>query len=98
LVEEVGIPLALVLSGANEHDIRNHDIAWRSIIIKKPDPAEVKQNACEDKAYDSSKKRRWLEKRGYSVHIPYRGIDTNKKSGSKRNPARRWVVERTGRW
>ncbi len=87
-----------MLSGANEHDIRSHDLSWSSIIIKRPNSKEVKQNACEDKAYDSENKRNWLKKKGYEVHIPHRGVDAKKYKGDKRNPARRWVVERTGRW
>ena len=35
-------------------------------------------------------------KKGYIVHIPYRGlgIETNR----TKYPSRRWVVEQTGRW
>jgi len=31
-------------------------------------------------------------------HIPKRGLDTKEIKGNKKYPARRWVVERTGRW
>jgi hypothetical protein len=34
---------------------------------------------------------------GYVVHIPYRGLGNGTK-GLNKHPARRWVVERTGRW
>jgi putative transposase len=98
IVDRNGIPLGTVLSGANDHDNRSHNEAWRSIIVRRPDPLKVKQHAAEDKAYDSSDLREWLCNRGYVVHIPYRGLDTDNNSRGKRYPAKRWVVERTGRW
>lgn len=66
--------------------------------MRRPKTKEVKQNACEDKAYDSQKLRAWLERRGYDVHIPHRGIDPERIKGNKLYPAKRWVSERTGRW
>jgi transposase len=36
-------------------------------------------------------------KKGYEVHIPKRGLDTEK-NYKKKYKAKRWVVERTGRW
>jgi transposase len=91
--------LGLFLSGANEHDTRSHNKVWCSLIIKRPNTAVVIQHACEDKAYDDIKIRRWLKKRGYIVHIPsreYKSRENNK--GNHKGKARRWVVERTGRW
>jgi putative transposase len=98
LFDQNGIPLAVVLTGANVHDSKAHNETWSSIILVRPDSTEVLQHACEDKAYDSEELRRWLAKRGYAVHIPHRGLDTAIKAGDKRYPARRWVSERTGRW
>jgi len=98
IVDKNGIPLAVVLSGANDHDITVHDEAWGSLIMGRPKGKELEQHACEDKAYDSDKKRLWLKRRGYVVHIPRKGLDTELRPEDKRYPARRWVVERTGSW
>jgi transposase len=97
-VDRNGIPLAAVLSGANEHDSRSHQAAWSALILRGPDPRRVVQHVVEDKAYDSEELRKWLGRRGYQVHIPYRGVDAGTAPEGKRHPAKRWVVERTGRW
>ncbi len=57
----------------------------------------LEQHACEDKGYDFPAYRRQLAKMGYIVHIPYRGLGNDTKA-FKKYPARRWVIERTGRW
>jgi putative transposase len=58
LVDQNGIPLAVVLTGANVHDCKAHNETWSSIIFVRPDPSEVVQHACEDKACDSEELRR----------------------------------------
>jgi len=103
LVDQNGIPLALLLSSANEHDTRSHNKVWCSFIVKPPSKTEIVQNACEDKAYDDSKVRNWLSRHRYVVHIPYRQYKNSKKENKKKQIGRkkkskRWVVERTGRW
>lgn len=97
IVDQNGVPLALVLSGANVHDSKMHDRCWKSLLLPRPSPNVLQQHACEDKGYDFPACRRQLARMGYSVHIPYRGLGNGMK-GVKIHPARRWVVERTGRW
>jgi transposase len=97
VVDQKGVPLAVVISGANVHDSKEHDHSWDSFILPPPNPRRLAQHACEDKGYDFPACRRKLSRKGYIVHIPYRGLDGETKAG-KRHPSRRWVVERTGRW
>jgi len=97
IVDQNGVPLALVLSGANVHDSKEHDHCWDSLVVRRPPPQTLQQHACEDKGYDFPACWRKLAKKGYVVHIPYRGLGIEVK-GLKRHPSRRWVVERTGRW
>ena len=66
-------------------------------MLPRPNPGILEQHACEDKGYDFPACRRKLTRKGYTVHIPYRGLGIEAK-GLKRYPSRRWVVERTGRW
>jgi putative transposase len=98
VVDQNGVPLALVLSGANVHDSKEHDHSWDAIVIPRPDPARIEQHACEDKGYDFPMCRESLAKRHYIVHIPYRGLGRELTKGMRPYPARRWVVERTNRW
>lgn len=98
MVDRNGIPLALLLSGANEHDCTQHDDTWDSMILVAPDPAEVTQHAALDKGYDNQYCRGFLKDKGYRVHIPKKGLDTTLREQDPQYPARRWVVERTGSW
>jgi len=66
-------------------------------VLPRPNPGILEQHACEDKGYDFPACRRKLAKKGYTVHIPYRGLGIETK-GLRLHPSRRWVVERTGRW
>lgn len=92
------MPLSTVISAANKNDSLVHDEAWDSMIIMAPDPQEVKQHAALDKGYDTAECRRYLELKGFIVHIPKRGTKPEKPAEGKKYPARRWVIERTGSW
>ncbi len=98
IVDQIGVPLALVLSGANVHDSKEHDHIWDSLIIPRLSPRLVEQHACEDKGYDFPFCRKRLQRKLYVVHIPKRGVHSVKAPRSKRTPSRRRVVERTQRW
>ena len=94
LVDKSGLPLSVVLDGANRHDIKLLEATLDGIVVVRPEPtAERPQNICLDAAYVGSEEM--LMKRGYVIHIRPRGEE---KKELERNPdfkARRWVVEVT---
>lgn len=94
LVDKNGLPLSVVLDGANRHDIKLLEATLDGIAIIRPEPTEERpQNICLDAAYVGSEEL--LMKRGYVIHIRPRGEE---KKELERNPefkARRWVVEVT---
>ena len=102
LTKARGIPVDLVLDGANRHDVKLVD----SILTSLPPAAEAARDAhraaggeqglCLDAGYDSKQVRETLIALGYTAHIRPRGEEVQaKKAGQK---ARRWVVERTHSW
>ena len=102
LTEARGIPVGLVLDGANRHDVKLVD----STLASLPPAAEAARDAhrvaggeqglCLDAGYDSKQVRETLTALGYTAHIRPRGEEAQaKKAGQK---ARRWVVERTHCW
>ena len=97
LTEGKGVPLAVVIAGANAHDIKLLEETLDSIVILRPLPSpENPQNLCLDAGYTGSKEA--VEKRGYIPHIRPRGEE---KMEIERNPAfkaRRWVVEVCHSW
>jgi putative transposase len=96
--DRTGIPLALLLSGANVHDSQMHYWMWTALLLSPPDKSAVAQNACEDKGYDYPECRADLQALGYIIHIPHRGEENAPQPDEPRYPARRWVIERTGSW
>src|SRR5258708_28280314 len=59
LTEEAGIPLALVVDGANRHDVRLLCATLDGIVIMRPEPTEEHpQHLCLDAGYDRSEERR----------------------------------------
>ena len=94
LTDEKGLPLSVVLSGANTHDIKLLEETPDSIIISRPAISENHpQNLCLDAGYTNSTQS--VEKRHYTAHIRPRAEERKE---IERNPdfkARRRVVEVT---
>lgn len=99
MVEADGLPLGLVVDGANRHDVKLTEATIKSIVVKRPKPTKEKpQGLCLDKGYDSDEVRGLLAEFGFTAHIKGRGEEAQaikRKAGFK---ARRWVVERTHSW
>ena len=107
LVEGKGVPLSVTISGANVPDMRQTADVLDGIVVVRPDPALLPQHLCQDKGYDYQASRRAVSERGYTLHIPPKGLDTPvpAKGDPARHPARRWVhasvnvvVERAHGW
>ena len=94
LVEEHGVPLSFVVSGANVHDSRKPGELLDARIVMAP--AETEQNLCLDAGYVG--KQDEVNARGYIPHIRPRGEEIDE---SERNPdykPRRWIVECAHSW
>lgn len=104
LVDENGAPLALRITGANEHDKWSADDLIISIVVERPDPEEVEQHLCADKGYDYDDVHQAVAQERYVSHIKHRRkrneplVEECPIPGELRYPARRWVVERTLGW
>jgi transposase len=104
LVDEQGAPLALNITGANEHDKWSADDLLAAIVVERPDPEEVEQHLCADKGYDYDDVHAAVAGGQYQAHIKHRRRRNEPPEepqpipGEERHPARRWVVERTISW
>ena len=102
LVEAGGIPVALVVAGANRHDMKLTEATLAGV------PASVEalrwaaheagqaQGLCLDKGYDYEEVRDIADAFGYTLHLRCRGEEKAEREAGKQ--ARRWVVERTHSW
>jgi len=104
LVDEKGAPLALHITGANEHDKWSADDLLAGIVIERPNPEEVEQHLCADKGYDYEDVHEAVTEGQYQSLIKHRRRRNEPKveeqliPEKERHPARRWVVERTISW
>ena len=99
LTDGAGIPLALVVDGANRHDVKLLSATLDGLIISRPEPTvEHPQHTCLDAAYDSTPVYRELLARQYQPHVRSRGQEQREKESIPGYRARRWVVERSHSW
>lgn len=98
-MDERGIPLSIVVSGANVHDVKLLEKTLKCVVVKRPKPnRKAKQNLCLDKGYVGEPALKTIHQYGYTPHVRQRGEELEEKD---RNPAyrpRRWVVERGHSW
>ena len=99
LTEGHGVPIGLVVEGANRHDMKLVRATLESLVGARPEPsAEQPQGLCLDKGYDYDEVRDIVREFGFTAHIRSRGEeaqDLKREAGKK---ARRWVVERSHSW
>jgi putative transposase len=98
LVEQHGGPLGVVIAGANVNDHKLLKDTIDAIVVERPDPKEILQHLCLDKAYDNKSTHQLCGEAGYVPHVRRIGEEKLNTWGKKTHPARRWVVERTIAW
>ena len=114
LTDKNGIPLSVVMSSANTHDIKLVTDVMDNMVVKRSSSSSSStkcnssrkgklQHLCLDKVYNSQSVKQAIIKRGYVSHIPYKRNKGQKIWAvcQKKYPAaknRRWVVERTNSW
>ena len=98
LVDGAGVPLSIVVTGANRHDVSQLEAVLASIIIERPDIFEHPQHLCLDKGYTGELALEIVVLRGFIPHIKSRGQEKIERVHNPEHKARRWVVEVTHSW
>ena len=99
LVEASGVPVAVVVAGANRNDHLLLAPTLDAVVVSRPAPtAERPQGLCLDKGYDYASTREAAAARGLTLHLRTRGEERQAKREHPGAKARRWVVERTHSW
>jgi transposase len=91
-VESHGLPVSVALDGANRHDVKLLEETLRSIVIARPEGA----NLCLDAGYTGAQKI--AEDLWYKAHIRGRGEERDEKEHNPDYVAQRWVVEVCHSW
>ena len=97
LTDGRGVPLALVASGANVHDVKLLAATLAGVRVPAPaDPAV--QNLCADAGYKGQPALEIIARHRYQPHVKQRREEAEAKQNQPGFKARRWVVERTHSW
>jgi len=95
-VDEHGVPLSLVVTGANRHDVTQLEAVLDQRIALPPE--KIEQKLCADKGYTGAPAKKIIEAHGYIPHVKERGEEIKAKKEIPGYRARRWVVEVTHSW
>ena len=99
MVDARGVPLSLVASGANVHDMKLLEPTLDRTALARPEPdSEQPQNLCADAGYKGDPALQAAVARNYQPHIKQRKEEAEAKRNLPGWKARRWVVERTHSW
>ena len=91
-----GVPLSIVVTGANRHDSTQLEIVLDEIIIERPD--DMEQHLCADKGYSGEPAIQAIMARDYIPCVKQRGEEIQEKKLNPDFKARRWVVEACHSW
>jgi putative transposase len=96
LTEGKGLPIGLVVTGANRHDKTQVEAVLDSqplVLFSEETP-----HFCADKGYDFADVRSLVGLWGFEDHIKSRGQEVSEAAKIPGYRARRWVCERTHSW
>jgi putative transposase len=94
-VDERGVPLSIVVTGANRHDVSQLAAVLDAIVIERPDTV---QHLCADKGYSGEPAQQAIKDRRYIPHVKQRGEEIQEKKINPTYKARRYVVEVAHSW
>lgn len=99
LVDGRGVPLSIIVTGANVNDISRIEAVLDGAVVQRSCPPRRRsKHLCADAGYRSQAAREAIERRGYIPHV----VDRRKEAELKRRQpgvkARRWVVEVCHSW
>jgi transposase len=99
LTDGRGVPIGLVVDGANRNDFKLFADTVDSIPVRRPRPKPYhRQGMCLDKGYDYPIVRSLAQFFGFTLHLRTRGEEARLLRRRLLHRARRWVVERTHSW
>ena len=99
LVDGRGVPLSLVVTGANRHDVSQLEAVLDAIVVKRAHPPQRRsKHLCADAGYTGAPALAVIEKHGYIPHVKGRGQEADELKRDSGKRARRWVVEVAHSW
>lgn len=96
-MDACGIPLSLIVIGANRHDVSQLGATLDAIVVPRPAVTpRTPQHLCADAGFVGEPALNEIYVRDYTPHVRARGEERTERAQGTR--ARRWVVEVTHSW
>jgi putative transposase len=97
LVDARGVPLSIIVTGANRHDVRQLAATLDAVVVARPAVASrARQHLCADAGFAGVAAEQQMLDRDYTPHVRPRGEERKRRAHGKR--PRRWVVEVAHSW
>lgn len=96
-MDERGVPLSVVVTGANRHDASQLEAVLANKIVE-PVMQSERECLCADAGYAGEAPRKKMLAAGYEPHVRPRGEEKQEKEVNPLFKARRWVVEACHSW
>ena len=94
-----GVPLSLIVTGANRHDVSQVAAVLDAIVVPRPAPPERRhKHLCADAGYTGAPALCIIEDHDYIPHVKGRGQEVKDKRKHPTKRARRWIVEVAHSW
>ena len=94
-----GVPLSLIVTGANRHDVSQVAAVLYAIVVPRPAPPERRhKHLCADAGYTGAPALCIIEDHDYIPHVKGRGQEVKDKRKHPTKRARRWIVEVAHSW
>ena len=97
-MDERGVPLSIVVTGANRHDVSQLIEVLEGRIVRKPKSNKTTENLCADAGYTGEKALEDIKAAGYEPHVRPRGEEIAEIAKNPNFKPRRWIVEVSLSW
>ena len=99
LVDGHGVPLSLVVTGAQRHDVTQVDTVLDAVVLERPQGTrETPTRLYADKGYIGKRAHDSMLARQYLPCVIPKGVETQAKKTIPGYRSRRWVVEACNSW
>ena len=94
LVDGRGVPLSLVATGANRHDVSQLDVVLGAIMVDRTSLAIRRhKHLCADAGYTGAPALKIIEDHGYIPHVKGRGQEAAQLKRTPQKKTRRRIIE-----
>ena len=99
MVDGRGVPLSIVVTGANRHDVTQTEAVLEAVMVTREGPPQRRsKHLCGDAGYTGQAAKETMIRHGYIPHVRGRGEEAKSLKTNPSQKARRWIVEVAHSW